>query len=87
MADDAWTVQDAKAQLSELLRRARAGAPQRIGMTDEACMVVSAKAWEALHPSSLGSWLVDNAPVGEELERPARSSRRAQPFASERGQV
>ena len=48
MADNIWTVQDAKAQLSELLRRARAGEPQRIGMTDEACVVVSAKAWEAL---------------------------------------
>src|SRR4029453_12835566 len=39
-----WTVQDAKAQLSELLRRARAGEPQRIGMTD-ACVVVSEKDW------------------------------------------
>lgn len=43
MAGDSWTVQDAKAQLSELLRRARAGEPQRIGMTDEACVVISAK--------------------------------------------
>ncbi len=80
MAGDSWTVQDAKAQLSELLRRARAGEPQRIGMTDEACIVVSAKAWEALHPSALGSWLVDNAPSGEELELPARGSHRADPF-------
>ncbi len=80
MADDTWTVQDAKAQLSELLRRARAGEPQRIGMTDEACVVVSAKAWEALHPSALGSWLVDNAPAGEELELPPRPSHRTDPF-------
>ena len=58
MADDSWTVQDANAQLSEVLRRARAGEPQRIGMTDEACIVISAKTWEALHPSALGAWLV-----------------------------
>lgn len=82
MADDSWTVQDAKAQLSEVLRRARAGEPQRIGMTDEACIVISAKTWEALHPSALGAWLVDNAPVGEELEKPARGSHRQDPFES-----
>jgi prevent-host-death family protein len=82
MADDIWTVQDAKAQLSELLRRARAGEPQRIGMTDEACVVVSAKTWEALHPSALGSWLVDNAPAGDEVELPTRRSHRTDPFES-----
>lgn len=82
MADDTWTVQDAKAQLSELLRRARAGEPQRIGMTDDACVVVSAKTWEALHPSALGSWLVDTAPAGDELELPARGSHRIDPFES-----
>jgi len=55
---DTWTVQDAKAQLSELLRRARAGEPQRIGVTD-ACVVVSEKDWAALHPespASSGKW-------------------------------
>ncbi len=83
MADDIWTVQDAKAQLSELLRRARSGEPQRIGMTDDACVVVSARAWEALHPSGLGSWLIDNAPAGEELELPARRSHRINPFESD----
>lgn len=82
MADDSWTVQDAKAQLSEVLRRARAGEPQRIGMTDEACIVISAKAREALHPSALGAWLVDNAPVGEALEAPARGGHRHNPFES-----
>ncbi len=80
MADDTWTVQNAKARLSELLRRARAGEPQRIGKTDEVCVVVSVKAWEALHPSPLGSWLVDNAPAGEEIELPARGSHRTNPF-------
>jgi prevent-host-death family protein len=77
----AWTVQDAKAQLSELLRRARGGEPQRIGFTEDACVVVSIKDWEALRPSALGSWLVESAPRGEELELPPRKSRRGDPFA------
>jgi prevent-host-death family protein len=85
MADRTWTVQDAKAQLSELLRRARAGEPQRIGLTDEACVVVSAKAWEAARPSELGCWLVDSAPMGEDLELPPRRSRRADPLENGRG--
>ena len=79
---DIWTVQDAKAQLSELLRRARAGEPQRIGVTD-ACVVVSEKDWAALHPTDLGAWLVESAPCGEELTLPPRRSRRGDPFADE----
>lgn len=83
MADETWTVQDAKAQLSELLRRARAGEPQRIGLTGDACVVISAKAWEVLHPSALGSWLVDSAPGGEALELAGRCSHRPDPFADD----
>jgi prevent-host-death family protein len=83
MANNTWTVQDAKAQLSELLRRAKAGEPQRIGLTDEACIVISAKAWEALHPSALGSWLVETAPADEDIELPPRHSQRSDPFASD----
>lgn len=84
MANQTWSVQDAKAQLSELLRRARTGEPQRIGLTDEACVVISAKTWEALHPSALGAWLVDSAPTGEALELPSRRTHRGDPFASKR---
>jgi len=36
-----WTVADAKAKLSEILRLARAGQPQTIG-SEEPCVVVSA---------------------------------------------
>ncbi len=75
-----WTVQDAKAQLSELLRRARAGEPQRIGVTD-ACVVVSEQVWAAANPSALGAWLVESAPRGSELVSPLRASRRVDPFA------
>jgi hypothetical protein len=77
---DIWTVQDAKAQLSELLRRARAGEPQRIGVTD-ACVVVSEQVWAAVNPSALGAWLVESAPRGAALELPSRASRRADPVA------
>jgi prevent-host-death family protein len=81
LMSDTWTVQDAKAQLSELLRRARAGEAQRIGVTD-ACVLVSEQDWSALHPSGLGAWLVESAPHGEDLELPPRGSRRRDPFAS-----
>jgi prevent-host-death family protein len=76
---DTWTVQDAKAQLSELLRRARAGEAQRIGVTD-ACVLVSEQEWAALLPSGLGAWLVESAPRGDELQLPPRNSRRGDPF-------
>lgn len=75
-----WTVQDAKAQLSELLRRARAGEPQRIGVTD-ACVVVSERDWAALQASDLGAWLVESAPRGDDIKLPPRGSRRGDPFA------
>jgi prevent-host-death family protein len=77
---NAWTVQDAKAQLSELLRRARAGEPQHIGVTD-GCVLVSEKDWAALHPTDLGVWLVESAPRGEDLRLPPRKSSRGDPFA------
>jgi hypothetical protein len=49
-------------------------------MTDEACVVISVKIWEGLHPSALGAWLVDSAPLGEDLELPSRKSLRATPL-------
>jgi prevent-host-death family protein len=70
-----WSVQDAKAQLSELLRRARRGQPQRIG-TKEPCVVISEAEWRASQGASLGRWLVESAPRGEALELPSRKSRR-----------
>jgi prevent-host-death family protein len=78
---DTWTVQDAKAQLSELLRRARAGQPQRVGVTDT-CVIVSERDWAALQASDLGAWLVESAPRGEDLTLPPRRSRRGDPFAN-----
>ena len=77
-----WTVQDAKAQLSEILRRARAGEPQRIGVAD-ACIVVSEREWAASRRKHLGKWLIESAPRGQPLELPSRKSKRGDPFADE----
>ncbi len=81
-----WTVQDAKAQLSELLRRARAGEPQRIGVT-EACVIVSEREWTLANPTALGGWLVESAPRGAALDLPPRSTRRGDPFKDEEGEA
>ncbi len=79
---DAWSVQDAKAQLSELLRRARAGEAQWIGLSD-ACVLVSEAEWTASRSAGLGAWLADTAPRGEDLETPGRGTRRGDPFAED----
>ncbi len=78
-----WTVQAAKAKLSEVLRRARAGEPQVIGTSDP-CVVVSAAGWRRASQSSdgFGRWLVRSAPRGAALDLPRRGgTRRGDPFA------
>lgn len=76
-----WSVQAAKAQLSEVMRRARAGEPQVIGSRDP-CIVVSAKQFKADRPTKhLGRWLVESAPRGTPIELPPRSSKRGDPFS------
>ncbi len=70
----AWSVQDAKAKLSEVLRRAREEGPQIIG-TANPCVVVPLEAWQsrASKRLPLGRWLADNAPRGEPpIELPDR---------------
>jgi prevent-host-death family protein len=77
----AWSVADAKAKLSEILRLARAGEPQVIG-SDDPCVVISAAAFEELQqPLHLGRFLLETAPRGAELELPPRESDRGDPFA------
>ena len=75
-----WTVQDAKAHLSEILSRARKGQPQRIGL-EESCIVVSEAEWLASKGSHFGKWLIENAPRGVPIELPSRASGRGDPFA------
>ena len=68
-----WTVAEAKARLSEILRLAEEEGPQRIG-TRRSFVVVPAALWDAKTPprKPLGQWLVENMPRGIELEMPSR---------------
>jgi len=64
-----WTVAEAKARLSEVLRLAEQEGPQRIGVR-KSFVVVPAKLWwaNAQPAKTLGRWLVDNMPRGANLE-------------------
>jgi prevent-host-death family protein len=76
----AWSVAEAKAKLSEILRLARAGEPQIIG-SEEPCVVVSAAEFEQFwQPRHLGRFLIETAPRGLELELPPRDNDRADPL-------
>ncbi len=79
-----WTVAQAKAKLSEVLRLAESEGPQRIG-TRRPFVVVPAAAWEEKEPPAmpLGQWLIENVPRGTNLEVPKRSSDRPIPFVDE----
>lgn len=76
-----WTVAEAKARLSEILRLAKEEGPQHIG-TRRSFVVVPATTWDAKTPlrKPLGQWLVENMPRGIELEVPSRRSNRKIPF-------
>ena len=58
-----WTVQEAKAKLSEVLNRARKGEPQVIGAS-EPCVVISMDEYKRLSARAkephMGKWLVEN---------------------------
>lgn len=78
-----WTVAEAKARLSEVLRLAEEEGPQRIGKK-RAFVVVPADEWRARAwpRPPVGQWLIDNMPRGTGLDIPQdRTSRRPVPFA------
>ncbi len=79
-----WTVAEAKARLSEILRLAEEEGPQRIGVR-KSFVVVPVSVWEAKasERKPLGQWLIENVPRGVELELPDRSSTRPIPFIEE----
>jgi antitoxin (DNA-binding transcriptional repressor) of toxin-antitoxin stability system len=78
----AWSVADVKANLSEILRLARAGQPQTIG-TEEPCVVVSAAQFAQMgQPDHLGRFLIESAPRGSELELPLRQGDRDDPLVA-----
>jgi hypothetical protein len=68
-----WTVAEAKARLSEILRLASEEGPQRIG-TQTPYVVVPEQLWRSLiNPRPpLSKWLIENMPRGEDLELPDR---------------
>ena len=71
-----WTVAEAKAKLSEVLRLAAEEGPQLIGR-QKPFVVVPRKVWDAATGGGdsrkpLGRWLVDNVPRGGVLETPDR---------------
>ena len=80
-----WTVAEAKARLSEVLRLSEEEGPQRIG-TRKCYVVVPEDVWQDQNVQSdresgeekspprkpLGQWLIENMPCGVELELPNR---------------
>ena len=61
-----WTVAEAKARLSEILRLAETEGPQRIGKRSS-FVVVPERVWQEHAPPErmpLGQWLVENTPRG-----------------------
>jgi len=79
-----WSVQEAKAKLSEIMQKALAGEPQIIGRLDR-CVVISVSEYQRLkrleddpHP---GQWLVEHLRGLGEIELPSRKDNREIPFA------
>lgn len=72
-----WTVVEAKARLSEILRKASVDGPQRIG-TRARYVVLSEDDYQRLarKPAPIGAWLVEHMPRAsrpdEELPLPDR---------------
>lgn len=82
-----WTVSEAKARLSEILRRATEEGPQRIG-TRRGYVVVTEAEWRRCTEERppMGRWLLDNltqhGPQGDSIEPPdRRDPPRPDPFA------
>ena len=82
-----WTVSEAKARLSEILRRSETDGPQRIG-TRRRYVVMPEEDWRAMAPAaakpSLGQFILHHMPRIDDLELPSREDpQRPIPFADE----
>lgn len=87
-----WTIAEAKARLSQILRLAEEEGPQRIGLR-KPFVVVPEHQWRERgndlewrrrvpEPMPMGKWLVQNMPRGLDFEIPRdRTSDRPVPFA------
>lgn len=85
MTQRIWTITEAKARLSEVLRCAEEEGPQRIGAR-RGYMVISETEWQRLQAPQprLGRWLLDHVPQSGALELPSRvDAPRANPFDSD----
>ncbi len=72
-APKTWTVAEAKARLSEILRLASKEGPQRIGTKARYVVVPEAEWLKREEPRiPLGRWLVENMPRIDDLELPDR---------------
>ena len=72
-----WSIVNAKSQLSEILRRARAGNPQVIGSQDP-CVVISLEDYEAKFADHDGAWVLrQTAKLDADIELPPRNQDRA----------
>jgi prevent-host-death family protein len=75
-----WSVAEAKARLSEVLRRARAGEPQTVG-SQNPCVIISQEDYEKniqKPREHLGLWLIEAASrVKADIELPPRAADRA----------
>jgi len=78
-----WTLEQAKSEFSDLLRRVDAGDPQIIN-AERPYVIISMADYERLtrarNRPHLGRWLVENAPRVGDLELPPRSKDRPVPF-------
>ena len=80
-----WSVTEAKAQLSEVLRKARGGSPQVIG-TRNPCVVVSLDTYQnrIADFDHDGKWLIDmTSRLGLDIPLPSRKEDRADPVFGE----
>ena len=68
-----WTIPEAKARLSEILRLAETEGPQRIGVR-KSFILVPEKLWQAKESPKkpMGQWLLENMPRGTNLPIPDR---------------
>ena len=68
-----WTITEAKARLSELLRLVQEEGSQYIG-TKKSFVIISEQEWLSLKQPKqpLGLWLIENMPTVGELELPDR---------------
>lgn len=80
--NECWTVADAKARLSEILRLANEE-PQFIG-ANRSHVIISTEAWESLRGRpAMGKWLVDSLQDSGDLVLPDRAEPEREGFVDE----